>query len=174
MKKPEFMSGTNMFVIKLHDNSKIIVTREIIDGNKRYIVKTTQDISYALSDFAKECGYIIMLLGISIDDDIVTLEGTVVENIELRNEYHIVNGNEMGKFTEMHTACPEEEIGLSLLTLCFEEVKEMTGDIDVIEDMLDNKLLSVSNEYLIKHDIITKPRLSVINNKQKIKVAKNK
>ena len=48
------------------------------------------------------------------------------------------------------------------ITLCFESIKEMTGDLDMIQDMVDDNMLSVSTLELIKHGIIIKPKLEVI------------
>ena len=92
MNSPEYMSGTNRFVLKLDDNSKVIIVRQLINEKINYLVEVTQNIDYALSDLAKECGHIIMLHGLNISDDIVILEGTVVENVILKEEYHVVNG----------------------------------------------------------------------------------
>lgn len=167
MNSPEYMSGTNRFVIKLDDNSKVIIVRELINNKINYLVEVTQNIDYALTDLAKECGYIIMLQGLNIDDDIVTLDGTVVENIILKEEYHIINGNEFGKFIETHVPYPEEVTRVNLITLCFENIKEMTGDLDMIQDMIDDNILSVSTKELIKHRIIIRPQLQVIKSNKK-------
>lgn len=167
MNSPEYMSGTNRFVIKLDDDSKVIIVRDFINEKLNYLVEVTQNIDYALSDFAKECGYIIMLHGLNIDDDIVTLEGTVVENVVLKEEYHIINGNEFGKFIEAHVPYPEEEMRVMPITLCFENIKEMTGDLEMIQDMVDDNILSVNTLELIKHGIIIKPQLEVIKSNRK-------
>jgi len=169
MNSPEYMSGTNRFVIKLDDNSKVIIVRELINNKINYLVEVTQNIDYALTDLAKECGYIIMLHGLNIDDDIVTLEGTVVENLVLKEEYHIINGNEFGKFIEAHTPYPEEQTRINPITLCFDSIKEMTGDLDMIQDMVNDNMLSVSTKELIKHGIIIKPQLEVIKSNKKEK-----
>lgn len=163
MNSPEYMMGTNRVVVKLDDNSKVIVTRELVNDKVNYMVKTTQDISYALSDLALDCGYIIMLHGLNIDDDVVTVEGMVVENMALKEEYHIINGNEFGKFIESYVPYPEEAIRVSSITLCFEDIKEMTGDLDMIQEMVNENILSVSTADLIKYGIIIKPQLQVLN-----------
>ena len=167
MNSPEYMSGTNRFVIKLDDNSKIIVVRELINEKINYLVEVTSNIDYALTDFAKECGYIIMLHRLNIEEDIATIEGTVVENIILKEEYHIVNGNEFGKFIETRIPYPEEPTRVVPITLCFESIKEMTGDLDMIQDMVNDNMLSVSTLELIKHGIIIKPQLEVIKSNKK-------
>ena len=169
MNSPEYMSGTNRFVVKLDDNSKIIIVRELINEKINYLVEVTQNIDYALTDLAKECGYIIMLHDLNIADDIVTLEGTVVENIILKEEYHIINGNEFGKFIEAHIPYPEEATRVAPITLCFESIKEMTGDLDMIQDMVNENMLSVNTLELIKHGIIIKPQLEVIKSNKKEK-----
>lgn len=162
MNSTEFMSGTNRFVVKLDDNSKVIITRELVNDKTNYLVKVTNDINYALTKFALECGYIIMLHGMNIEDDSVIIEGTVIENIILKEEYHIVNGNQFGKFIVSHIPFPEEPTRIVPITLCFENIKEMTGDLDMIQDMVDDKLLTVSTEDLIKHGIIIKTQLKVV------------
>jgi len=168
MNSPEYMSGTNRVVVKLGDNSKIIITRKFVNEQIHYIVKITGDISYALSELAKECGYIMMLHAFNVDDEVVTLEGAVVENMALKEEYHIVNGNEFGKFTESYVPYPEEPTRVSAITLCFDEIKEMTGDLDMIQDMVDENMLSIGTADLIKYGIIIKPQLQVISgNKNK-------
>lgn len=167
MNSPEYMSGTNRFVIKLDDNSKVIIVRELINSKINYLVEVTQNIDYALTDLAKECGYIIMLHGLNIGDDIVTLEGTVVENIILKEEYHIVNGNEFGKFIETQIPYPEEPTCVNPITLCFDSIKEMTGDLDMIQDMVNENILSISTADLIKYGIIIKPQLEVVRNNKK-------
>ena len=168
MNSPEYMSGTNRFVIKLDDNSKVIIVRELINEKINYLVEVTQDIDYALSDFAKECGYIIMLHELNIDEDIVTLEGTVVENIILKEEYHVVDGDKFGKFIEAHISYPEEEMRVVPITLCFESIKEMTGDLDMIQDMVDDNMLLVNTLELIKHGIIIKPQLQVLKSNKNV------
>lgn len=167
MNSPEYMEGTNRVVVKLDDNNKVIVTRDFVNEQVNYMVQITSNIDYALSDLAKECGYIILLHGLNIEDDIVTLEGTVVENIALKEEYHIVNGNEFGKFIEAHIPYPEEPTRVGSITLCFDEVKEMTGDLDMIQDMVNENMLSVSTADLIKYGIIIKPQLEVVRNNKK-------
>ena len=167
MNSPEYMEGTNRVVVKLEDNNKVIVTRDFVNEQVNYMVQITSNIDYALSDLAKECGYIIMLHGLNIDDNIVTLEGTVVENIALKEEYHIVNGNEFGKFTLSYVPYPEEPTRVGSITLCFDEVKEMTGDLDMIQDMVNENMLSVSTADLIKYGIIIKPQLEVVRNNKK-------
>lgn len=167
MNSPEYMEGTNRFVLKLDDNSKIIIVRELVNEKISYLVEVTQNIDYALSDFAKECGYIIMFHGLNIEDDMVTLEGTVVENIVLKEEYHIVDGDKFGKFIEAHIPYPEETTRVVPITLCFESIKEMTGDLDMIQDMVNDNMLSVSTLELIKHGIIIKPQLELIKNDEK-------
>ena len=167
MNSPEFMSGTNRFVIKLDDNSKIIITRELVNDQINYMVNITSNIDYALTDFAKECGYLIMLYDLNIDNKMVTLEGTVVENIAIREEYHIVNGNEFGKFTVSYIPYPEEATRVVPITLCFEEIKEMTGDIEMIQDMVDKNLLSARQADLINYGIVIKPQLKVVSRNKK-------
>lgn len=162
MNNPESMYGTNRFVIKTKDNNKAIITRDYIDDNLTYMVSFTSDISYILTDVAKECGYIIVLHGMEIEEGAVTLEGTLMENVLLKEEYHIINGNEFGKFTEAYVPYPEETTRLIPLTLCFEDIKEMTGDLDMIEDMIDENILDISREDLIHYGIILKPELQVI------------
>ena len=162
MNSPEYMNGTNRFVIKLDDNSKVIVTRELINEKVNYLVKVTSDISYALTDLANECGYIIMLHAINVDDESVVVEGTVVENITLKEEYHIVNDNQFGKFIVLHVPYPEEATRVVPITLCFDSIKEMTGDLDMIQDMVNDNKLLVSREDLIKHGIFIKPQLNVV------------
>lgn len=164
MNNIEDMTGSNRVAIKLDDNSKIIVKREIVGEQLNYLVEITSNIDYALSDLAKECGYIILLHGLNIDDGIVTLEGAVIENVKLKEEYHIVNDNEFGKFIEPYTPYPEEKTRITALTLCFDEIKEMTGDIEMIQDMIDENILSMSHQDLIKFDIIVKPHLELIHN----------
>lgn len=167
MNSPEYMSGTNRVVVKLGDNSKIIITRDFVNEQVNYMVEVTQDISYALSDLAKECGYIIMLHGLNIDDEVVTLEGMVVENIALKEEYHIVNDNEFGKFIVSYIPYPEETTSVIPITLCFDEIKQMTGDPDMIQDMVDENMLSANTIDLIKYGIIIKPQLEVVHTDKK-------
>lgn len=162
MNNPESMYGTNRFVIKTKDNNKAIITRDYIDEDLTYMVSFTGDISYILTDVAKECGYIITLHGIVIEEGVVTLEGTLMENILLKEEYHIINGNEFGKFTEAYVPYPEETTRFIPLTLCFEDIKEMTGDLDMIEDMICDNILDISREDLIDYGIILQPELQVI------------
>ena len=161
MNSPEYMMGTNRVVFKLGDNSKIIVTRDLVNDKIMYMVNVTSDISYAISDLGKECGYIIIPHGVNFDD-YITIEGTLIENMALKEEYHIVNGNEFGKFTESYVPFPEETSRVSQITLCFDEVKEMTGDLDMIQDMVDDNILSISWDNLTKYDITIKPKLDVI------------
>lgn len=162
MNNPESMYGTNRFVIKTKDNNKAIITRDYIEDSLIYMISFTSDISYILTDVAKECGYIIVLNGMLIEDDMVTIEGTLMENVVLKEEYHIINGNEFGKFTEPYVPYPEESTRLIPLTLCFEDIKEMTGDLEMIEDMLDEDILSINREDLVNYGIIVKPNLQVI------------
>ena len=162
MNNPESMYGTNRFVIKTKDNNKAIITRDYIDDNLTYMASFTSDISYTLTDVAKECGYIIVLHGMVVEEGVVTLEGTLMENILLKEEYHIINGNEFGKFTEAYVPYPEETTRLIPLTLCFEDIKEMTGDLDMIEDMIYDNILDISREDLIDYGIILNPQLQVI------------
>lgn len=162
MNNPESMYGTNRFVIKTKDNNKAIITRDYIDENLTYLINFTGDISNILTDVAKECGYTIVLHGMVIEEDAVTLEGTLMENVLLKEEYHIINGNEFGKFTEAFVPYPEETTRLIPLTLCFEGIKEMTGDLDMIEDMIYENILDISREDLIHYGIILKPELKVI------------
>jgi len=168
MNSPENMNGTNRVVVKLDDNSKVIVTRNFVNEQVNYMVQITANIDYAISDLAKECGYIIMLHGLNIDDDIVTVEGAVIENIALKEEYHIVNDNEFGKFIESYIPYPEESTRVTSITLCFDEIKEMTGDLDMIQDMVNENLLSISGKDLIKYGIVISPQLQVISSKNKI------
>lgn len=165
MNSIEEMKGTNRVVVKLGDNTKIIIVREMINERMNYLVETTFNIDYALSDFAKECGFIILLHGLSIDDDIVTLEGSIVENMLLKEEYHVINGNELAKFIEAYTPFPEEETKVRPLTLCFDEIKEMTGDAEMIQEMVDENMLSMNRNDLIDLGVFVKPRLEVISNK---------
>lgn len=162
MNNPESMYGTNRFVIKTKDNNKAIIERDYIDENLTYMVSFTSDISYILTDVAKECGYIIVLHGIVIEEDVVTIEATLMENVLLKEEYHIINGNEFGKFTEAYVPYPEETTRLIPLTLCFEDIKEITGDLDMIEDMIYDNILNISRNDLINYGIIIKPELRVI------------
>lgn len=163
MNNPESMVGTNRVVIKTNDNNKIIITRDYIDDNLVYMVSFTGNISYILTDIAKECGYIIVLNGLLIEDDTITIEGTIMENTLLKEEYHIINGNEFGKFTEAYIPYPEEVTRLIPTTLCQEGIKEMTGDLEMIEDMLIENILCVSREDLIGYNIIVEPELTIVN-----------
>lgn len=162
MNNPESMYGTNRLVIKTKDNNKVIITRDYIDDNLIYMVSFTGDISYILTDVAKECGYIITLYGIEVEEGVATLEGTLMENVLLKEEYHIINGNEFGKFTEAYIPYPEETARLIPLTLCFEDIKEMTGDLDMIEEMIYDNILDISREDLIDYGINLEPELHVI------------
>jgi len=167
MNSPEYMSGTNRFVIKLDDNSKIIVTRELVNDQINYMVNITSNIDYALTDFAKECGYLIMLYDLNIDNKTVTLQGTVVENIAIKEEYHIVNDNQFGKFTVSYIPYPEEPTRVVSITLCFEDINEMTGDLDMIQDMVDDNLLSANPIELANYGIAIKPQLKVVSRNKK-------
>lgn len=162
MNNPESMYGTNRFVIKTKDNNKAIITRDYIDENLTYMVSFTGDISYILTDVAKECGYIIVLHGMVIEEDVVTIEATLMENVLLKEEYHIINGNEFGKFTEAYVPYPEETTRLIPLTLCFEDIKEMTGDLAMIKDMVYDNILDISREDLIRYEIVIEPELRII------------
>ena len=162
MNNPESMYGTNRFVIKTKDNNKAIITRDYIDENLTYMVSFTGDISYILTDVAKECGYIIILHGMVIEEDVVTIEATLMENVLLKEEYHIINGNEFGKFTEAYVPYPEETTRLIPLTLCFEDIKEMTGDLAMIKDMVYDNILDISREDLIHYEIVIEPELRII------------
>ena len=133
-----------------------------------YLVETTFNIDYALSDLAKECGYITLLHGLSIDEDIITLEGSIVENILLKEEYHVINGNELCKFVSAYTPCPEEKTKVSSLTLCFDEIKEMTGDSAMLQEMYDENMLLMNHEDLIDLGVSVKPVLRVVRNNNAI------
>lgn len=167
MNSPEFMCGTNRVVIKAKDNSKVIITRDYVNEELMYMVKFTSDISYALTDVAKECGYLVVLHGISIDEDVVTIEGTLMENIALKEDYHIVNGCEFGKFTETFIPFPEETTRLIPFTVCCDEIKEMTGDLDMLQDMSDENILSATTADLINLGIIINPQFEVIGSGNK-------
>ena len=168
MNSVEEMKGTNRVVIKLEDNTKIIIERKMINERINYLLETNFDINYVLSDIGKECGYITLLRRLTIDEDIITVEGSIVENILLKEEYHIINGNELAKFTEAYTPCPEEVTHISPLTLCFDEIKEMTGDPEMLQEMYDENMLLMNHEDLIDLGISVKPVLRVVRNNNAI------
>lgn len=161
MNSPEFMSGTNRFVIKARDNSKIIITRDYIDDSLNYIADFTCDLENILSENAKECGYVIMISGISIEENIVTLTGTLMENVALKEEYHVID-DALVKLLESYVPYPEETTVLIPITFCLDQVKEITGDLEMIQDMVDENMLDATTRDLINYGIIIEPQLSVI------------
>lgn len=161
----KFMKDTNRIVFKLEDNSKIIITREYIGENYMYFVNTTQNIDYILSDFAKECGYLINLLSLNIDDNTGIIQTFISENTLLKEEYHIFNGNELRKVKVMYKPFIEEEVYTRSVNLRVQTIKEMTGDIEMIKDMIDNNMLSINNEFLVDNNIFIEPRINLVKKK---------
>lgn len=158
----KLMKGTDRLVFKLKDNTKVIINREYINENEFYFINITQNIDYILSDFAKECGYLLQLHNIFLEEDYMNINFSIIENACLKEEYHVFNGNELHRINAIHKSFPEEEIRTIPGVFNVIDIKEITGDEKMIEDMINSDILSTTSKDLAKYNIFLEPKLSLV------------
>lgn len=165
MNSPEFMFGTDRVVIKAMDDSKAIIIRDYLDdGNLSYLVSFTGTHEKFLSKEVNNLDYVIFVHKLIIDGSTATITGTLVENMALKEEYH-VEGDMFIKSTVSYVPYPEESTSMIPITFCIDKIKEMTGDLEMLQDMMDESRLDALVEDLIKYDIIIKPQLTLLSKK---------
>ena len=152
-------------VIKCEDGSKVEIKREYIDESLSYIVNMPETVKNRLR---RKYDFVIMLQNIILVDNTVTVRGYLVENMMLKEEYHVTDGA-LGKVIVSEPIHLEEEVNVKPVTFYLDLVKEITGDLEMIQDMTNEGKLESSLDDLIKYDIILKPKFHVIkgeNNKE--------
>ena len=165
MKSVEEMSNTNTLVFKNEDNVKIIITKKIIGDNVSYIVKIWNGTEYTFNKNQSGIDMTMQLDEMILEESSATMTIMLLENIVVKEEYHIVDGYKFGKFNEFHIPFIEEDIKTTSMNVFFDNIKEITGDIQMIQEMIDKGILCASTFDLAKFNIFVRPELLLIENK---------
>ena len=167
MKKNEEMYGTNRMAIKLNDGSKVYIDRICIDDLDRYILSISNN-SYingvSIDDYS-----IIIFKKMLIDNYSITLKTIIQENMAFKEVYYVDDGFLDTRFRS-YIPMKEENTSSREMFLELANVREISTDLDMFKDMIDDKRVIAKTEDLSRFGIYF-PQIKVL---KKETLAKNK
>ena len=168
MKKSEEMKNTNRMAIKTRDNSKIYIDRINIDDKDRYIVSISEG-AYINGVFIDDYSMILFEKMLIVDNEI-TIRGIIQENIAITEEYFVDIEGYLNKHIVSYTPMLEEYTRSRELFLELNNVEEICTDIDMFNDMMDDRLIFGKVKDLSKYGLYY-PQVKMID-KSRVKTKK--
>ncbi|MBQ6282211.1 MAG: hypothetical protein IJK66_01585 [Bacilli bacterium] len=141
MKTHEEMIGTERFAMKTKNGSKIAVERKVIDDKEQYILKLSDNITINNMNIPK--GVIFVLKKLIFSDNDVTIDGVVLVNVGLRTVWVNQNGY-LHEFIGSYPIEPEEDVYSGNIKLDFADVEEISADLDLFKDMMDEGMIDAT------------------------------
>jgi len=155
MKVNENMVDTGRMALMLKNGSKVIITRHYFEGNECFLVNISNNIELQAEDGKIDfSNSIIMLNFLVLDDDDLTINGILIENIAIRTVYIINDNGYLDSYEMLYTPEPEEDVLERGVNLMFGEVDRVVTDSAMYNDMFDSNKIDASINALHKYDLM--------------------